>query len=105
MINLVFIYLIHYYLLIKIINLKFSFYYFYFLRQGFSVYPGCPRTLFVDQGGFQLTRDPFASASQMLGPKVCATIPRFINGILIDGVIGKSGVHEGDLIRGSSLRP
>jgi hypothetical protein len=35
---------------------------------------GCPGTHFVDQAGLKL-RNPPASASQMLGLKVCATIP------------------------------
>jgi hypothetical protein len=34
--------------------------------------PGCPGTPFVDQVGLEL-RNPSASASQMLGLKVCAT--------------------------------
>jgi hypothetical protein len=34
--------------------------------------PGCPGTQFVDQAGLKL-RNPPASASQMLGLKVCAT--------------------------------
>jgi hypothetical protein len=36
--------------------------------------PGCPGTHFVDQAGLQL-RNPPASASQVLGLKVCATMP------------------------------
>jgi hypothetical protein len=35
---------------------------------------GCPGTHFVDQAGLDL-RDPPASASQVLGLKVCATMP------------------------------
>jgi hypothetical protein len=34
--------------------------------------PGCPETHFVDQAGLEL-RNPPASASQVLGLKVCAT--------------------------------
>jgi hypothetical protein len=34
--------------------------------------PGCPGTHFVDQAGLKL-RNPLASASQVLGLKVCAT--------------------------------
>jgi hypothetical protein len=34
--------------------------------------PGCPGTHFVDQAGLEL-RNPPASASQVLGLKVCAT--------------------------------
>jgi hypothetical protein len=34
--------------------------------------PGCPGTHFVDQAGFKLRNLP-ASASQVLGLKVCAT--------------------------------
>jgi hypothetical protein len=37
--------------------------------------PGCPGTHSVDQAGFKL-RNPPASASQMLGLKVCATTAR-----------------------------
>jgi hypothetical protein len=36
--------------------------------------PGCPGTYSVDQAGLEL-RDPPASASQVLGSKVCATTP------------------------------
>jgi hypothetical protein len=35
---------------------------------------GCPGTHFVDQAGLEL-RNPPASASQVLGLKVCATTP------------------------------
>jgi hypothetical protein len=39
----------------------------------FSLYsPGCPGTHFVDQAGLELRKLP-ASASQVLGLKVCAT--------------------------------
>ena len=44
-----------------------------FLRQGFSVYPGCPGAHSVDQAGFEL-RDLPASASWVLGLKGYATI-------------------------------
>jgi hypothetical protein len=36
--------------------------------------PGCPGTHFVDQAGLKLRNLP-ASASQVLGLKVCATTP------------------------------
>jgi hypothetical protein len=36
--------------------------------------PGCPGTHFVDQAGLEL-RNPPASASQVLGLKVCITTP------------------------------
>jgi hypothetical protein len=36
--------------------------------------PGCPGTHFVDQAGLEL-RNPPASASQVLGLKMCATTP------------------------------
>jgi hypothetical protein len=36
--------------------------------------PGCPGTHFVDQAGLEL-RNPPASASLVLGLKVCATTP------------------------------
>ena len=45
--------------------------FFFFLRQGFS---GCPGTHSVDQTGLELRNSP-ASASQVLGSKVCATMP------------------------------
>jgi hypothetical protein len=38
--------------------------------------PGCRRTHFVDQAGLNL-RNPPASASQVLGLKVCATTPSY----------------------------
>jgi hypothetical protein len=44
-------------------------------RDRVSLYsPGCPGTHFVDQAGLEL-RDPPASASRVLGLKVCATTP------------------------------
>jgi hypothetical protein len=38
---------------------------------------GCPGTHFVDQAGLELRNLP-ASASQMLGLKVCATMPGYL---------------------------
>jgi hypothetical protein len=52
----------------KAIRMRF---FFGFSRQGFS---GCPGTHFVDQAGLEL-RNPPASASRVLGLKVCATTP------------------------------
>jgi hypothetical protein len=46
---------------------------FVFFRDRVSLYShGCPGTHFVDQAGLEL-RNPPASASQVLGLKVCAT--------------------------------
>jgi hypothetical protein len=46
---------------------------FSFFRDRVSLYsPGCPGTHFVDQAGLELRNLP-ASASQVLGLKVCAT--------------------------------
>jgi hypothetical protein len=46
-----------------------------FFRDRVSLYsPGCPGTHFVDQAGLELRNLP-ASASQVLGLKVCATTP------------------------------
>jgi hypothetical protein len=39
--------------------------------------PGCPGTHFVDQAGLEL-RNPLASASQVLGLKVCATTAHLV---------------------------
>jgi hypothetical protein len=39
---------------------------------------GCPGIHFVDQAGLKL-RNPPASASQVLGLKVCATTARLMN--------------------------
>jgi hypothetical protein len=53
----------------------FVFCFFVFSRQGFSLYsPGCPGTHSVDQAGLEL-RNPPASASRVLGLKVCTTTP------------------------------
>ena len=47
----------------------------WFLRDTVSLCsPGCPGIHFVDQAGFEL-RNPPASASQVLGLKVCTTTP------------------------------
>jgi hypothetical protein len=46
------------------------------VRDKISLYsPGCPGTHSVDQAGLEL-RNPPASASQVLGLKVCATTAR-----------------------------
>jgi hypothetical protein len=48
----------------------------FFFRDRVSLYsPGCPGTHSVDQAGLEL-RNPPASASQVLGLKVCATTAR-----------------------------
>jgi hypothetical protein len=48
---------------------------FLFFRDRVSLYSsGCPGTHFVDQAGLKLRNLP-ASGSQMLGSKVCATMP------------------------------
>jgi hypothetical protein len=48
---------------------------FFFSRDRVSLYsPGCPGTHFVDQAGLEL-RNPPASASGVLGLKVCTTKP------------------------------
>jgi hypothetical protein len=39
--------------------------------------PGCPGTHFVDQAGLEL-RNPPASASQVLGLKMCAATARLV---------------------------
>jgi hypothetical protein len=39
--------------------------------------PGCPGTHFVDQAGLELRNSP-ASASRVLGLKVCATMPGLV---------------------------
>jgi hypothetical protein len=52
-------------------------------RDRVSLYsPGCPGTHFVDQAGLELRNLP-ASASRMLGLKVCATMPGSILGKLL----------------------
>jgi hypothetical protein len=49
------------------------FFFFWFFRDNVSLCsPGCPGTHSVDQAGLEL-RNPPASASQVLGLKVCAT--------------------------------
>jgi hypothetical protein len=49
----------------------------FFSRDRVSLYsPGCPGTHFVDQAGLKL-RNPPASASQVLGLKMCATTHRW----------------------------
>jgi hypothetical protein len=56
---------------------KATFFFFFFLvfRDRVSLYsPGCLGPHFVDQAGLEL-RNPPASASRVLGLKVCATTP------------------------------
>jgi hypothetical protein len=51
--------------------------FFFFFWDRVSLYsPGCPRTHSVDQAGLQLRNLPI-SASQVLGLKVCATMPGY----------------------------
>jgi hypothetical protein len=50
----------------------FLFFCFFFLDRVSLCGPGCPGTHFVDQAGLEL-RNPPASASQVLGLKVCIT--------------------------------
>jgi hypothetical protein len=50
-------------------------YFFFFFRDRVSLcIPGCPGARFVDQAGLELRNLP-ASASRVLGLKVCATMP------------------------------
>jgi hypothetical protein len=59
-------------------SLSLSFFFFVFSRHGFSVSlcsPGCPGTHSVDQAGLKL-RNPPASASRVLGLKVCTNTAR-----------------------------
>jgi hypothetical protein len=50
----------------------------FFFQDRVSLYsPGCPRTHSVDQAGLEL-RNPPASASQVLGLKVCGTTTQLI---------------------------
>jgi hypothetical protein len=53
------------------------FFFLVFSRQGFFNNPGCPGTHLVDQAGLEL-RNPPASASQVLGLKVCATTAQLL---------------------------
>jgi hypothetical protein len=64
----------YYYLFIIIIII---FFFFWFFKTGFVSLcsSGCPGTHSVDQAGLEL-RNPPASASQVLGLKVCATTTR-----------------------------
>jgi hypothetical protein len=51
---------------------------FVFRGKQVSLYsPGCPGTHFVEQAGLEL-RNLLASASRVLGLKVCATMPGFL---------------------------
>jgi hypothetical protein len=52
-------------------------------RDRVSLYsPGCPGTHFVDQAGFEL-RNPPASASLVLGLKVCATMFGYVSLLIL----------------------
>jgi hypothetical protein len=65
---------------VNLISVFFFFFFFFlvFLRQGVSLCSlGCPGTHFVEQAGLEL-RDLPASASQVLGLKVCTTTPGYL---------------------------
>ena len=63
------------FLLVKFKYSKFYFFFFLVFRDRISLCsPGYPGTHFVDQAGLEL-RNPPASASRVLGLKVCATTP------------------------------
>jgi hypothetical protein len=54
---------------------SFFFFFFFFFQDRVSLYSlSCPGTHFVDQAGLELRNLP-ASASRLLGIKVCATTP------------------------------
>jgi hypothetical protein len=58
--------------------IPFFFFFFFFSRDRVSLCsPGCPGTYSVDQAGLKLRNLP-ASASQMLGLKVCTTLPGLV---------------------------
>jgi hypothetical protein len=71
--------------LIYLIITSFIYLFILVFRDRVSLYsPGCPGTHFVDQAGLELRNLP-ASASQVLGLKVCATTARLgSNNILCD---------------------
>jgi hypothetical protein len=79
----------------------FIYFIFYFLvfRDRVSLYsPGCPGTHFVDQAGLK-RRKPSASASRVLGSKVCATTPGSIfisvsRNVAIFGHTPKEGIRS-----------
>jgi hypothetical protein len=55
----------------------------FFFQDRVSMYsPGCPGTHSVDQAGLEL-RNPPASASQVLGLRVCATTPALIRVLML----------------------
>jgi hypothetical protein len=69
-----------------IATLSFFFFFFLVFRDRVSLYsPGCPGTHFVDQGGLELRNSP-ASASQVLGLKVCATTPGIIATLITENI-------------------
>jgi hypothetical protein len=59
---------------IRVMMLLFLFFVLFFWDRVSLCSSGCPRTHFVEQAGLEL-RNPPASASQVLGLKVCATMP------------------------------
>jgi hypothetical protein len=50
--------------------------------------PGCSGTHFVDQAGLEL-RIPLASASQVLGLKVCATMPGKVSSLMLNDLLSE----------------
>jgi hypothetical protein len=61
---------------------NFFLFFFFFRDRVFLFSPGCPGTHSVDQAGLELRNSP-ASASQVLGLKVCATMPGFMKLLLL----------------------
>jgi hypothetical protein len=60
----------------KLAYLKICFCFVFFQDRVSLCSPGCPGTYCIDQAGLKLRNLP-ASASQVLGLKACATMPRF----------------------------
>jgi hypothetical protein len=65
-----------------------------FFETGFLCSPGCPGTHFVDQAGLEL-RNPPASASQVLGLKVCSTTPGLSSSFKGKKVAGWNSLFSG----------
>jgi hypothetical protein len=82
---------------------SFFLFFFWFFETGFLYSTGCPGTHFVDQSGLEL-RNPPASASRVLGLKVCANTAGLLVLVFIFDYLGMSSTPLCLVLRGGGRK-